>query len=94
MVSCFFHVCFMGNNCQLAKKLNQGVDPCEGLTDDDIRTAIQRSSSIYTWLIRFLWIVRIRGGVFPVMKEPDYLLNGEYRIDKGVAPKMLNCLIH
>ncbi|KAK5811726.1 hypothetical protein PVK06_027087 [Gossypium arboreum] len=30
------------------------VDPCEGLTDDDIRTAIQRSSSIYTWLIRWV----------------------------------------
>ncbi|XP_052888024.1 dynamin-related protein 3B-like [Gossypium arboreum] len=39
---------------QLAKKLNQEVDPCEGLTDDDIRTAIQRSSSIYTWLIRWV----------------------------------------
>ncbi|XP_040930678.1 uncharacterized protein [Gossypium hirsutum] len=39
---------------QLAKKLNQEVDPCEGLTDDDIRTAIQRSSSIYTWLIRYI----------------------------------------
>ncbi|KHG15475.1 Dolichyl-diphosphooligosaccharide--protein glycosyltransferase subunit STT3 [Gossypium arboreum] len=38
-------------------------------------------------------MVRIRGGVFPVMKEPDYLINGEYHIDKGVAPKMLNCLM-
>ncbi|XP_040930679.1 uncharacterized protein [Gossypium hirsutum] len=57
---------------QLAKKLNQEVDPCEGLTDDDIRTAIQRSSSIYTWLIRFLWMVRIGGGVFPDMKVSHY----------------------
>ncbi|KAK5776024.1 hypothetical protein PVK06_043982 [Gossypium arboreum] len=30
------------------------VDPCEGLTDDDIRNVIQRSSSIYSWLIRWL----------------------------------------
>ncbi|WOH15502.1 hypothetical protein DCAR_0935043 [Daucus carota subsp. sativus] len=41
-----------------------------------------------------LWMVRIGGGVFPVIKEPDYLVNGEYRVDKGAAPKMLNCLIH
>lgn len=42
---------------------------------------------------RFLWMVRIGGGVFPVIKEPDYLNNGEYRVDKGAAPKMLNCLM-
>ncbi|KAG0528101.1 hypothetical protein BDA96_06G289400 [Sorghum bicolor] len=43
---------------------------------------------------KFLWMVRIGGGVFPVIKEPDYLVNGEYRIDKGAAPKMLNCLMY
>ena len=42
---------------------------------------------------RFLWMVRIGGGVFPVIKEPDYLVNGDYRVDKGAAPKMLNCLM-
>jgi len=42
---------------------------------------------------RFLWMVRIGGGVFPVIKEPEYLVNGEYRVDKGAAPKMLNCLM-
>jgi len=45
------------------------------------------------FLCRFLWMVRIGGGVFPVIKEPDYLVNGEYRVDKGAAPKMLNCLM-
>lgn len=44
-------------------------------------------------VFRFLWMVRIGGGVFPVIKEPDYLVNGEYRVDKGAAPKMLNCLM-
>ncbi|XP_022744741.1 dynamin-related protein 3A-like isoform X5 [Durio zibethinus] len=29
---------------QLAKKLNQEVDPCEDLTDDDVRTAIQNAT--------------------------------------------------
>ncbi|KAK4567343.1 hypothetical protein RGQ29_003239 [Quercus rubra] len=43
---------------------------------------------------KFLWMVRIGGGVFPIIKEPDYLVNGEYRIDKGAAPKMLNCLMY
>ncbi|XP_047950610.1 dolichyl-diphosphooligosaccharide--protein glycosyltransferase subunit STT3B [Salvia hispanica] len=43
---------------------------------------------------KFLWMVRIGGGVFPVIKEPDYLVNGEYRVDKGGAPKMLNCLMY
>ncbi|KAL8159875.1 hypothetical protein V2J09_001412 [Rumex salicifolius] len=42
---------------------------------------------------KFLWMVRIGGGVFPVIKEPDYLVNGEYRVDKGAAPKMLNSFI-
>ncbi|KAF5940469.1 hypothetical protein HYC85_021636 [Camellia sinensis] len=38
-------------------------------------------------------MARIGGGVFPVIKGPNYLVNGEYRVDKGAAPKMLNCLI-
>ncbi|KAK8340134.1 hypothetical protein V6Z11_A08G082900 [Gossypium hirsutum] len=33
-------------------------------------------------------MVRIGGGVFPLIKEPDYLINGEYQVDKGIAPKM------
>ena len=49
---------------------------------------------LLTSFCRFLWMVRIGGGVFPVIKEPDYLVNGEYRVDKGAAPKMLNCLIY
>ncbi|BBN00807.1 dolichyl-diphosphooligosaccharide---protein glycosyltransferase [Marchantia polymorpha subsp. ruderalis] len=43
---------------------------------------------------KFLWMVRIGGGVFPIIKEPDYLNNGEYRIDKEAAPKMLQCLMY
>ncbi|KAH0879594.1 hypothetical protein HID58_066988 [Brassica napus] len=44
--------------------------------------------------MRFLWMVRIGGGVYPVIKEPDYLVNGEFLVDKGVSPKMLNCLMY
>jgi dolichyl-diphosphooligosaccharide--protein glycosyltransferase len=38
-------------------------------------------------------MVRIGGGVFPIIKEQDYLNNGEYRVDSQAAPKMLQCLM-
>ncbi|KAK5802541.1 hypothetical protein PVK06_030142 [Gossypium arboreum] len=38
-------------------------------------------------------MVRIGGGVFPVIKEPNYLVNGEYRVDKGATPKMPRLLL-
>ncbi|EPS67017.1 hypothetical protein M569_07758, partial [Genlisea aurea] len=43
---------------------------------------------------KFLWMVRIGGGVYPVIKESDYLVNGEFRVDRGGSPKMLNCLMY
>ncbi|CAI5506769.1 unnamed protein product [Closterium sp. Naga37s-1] len=43
---------------------------------------------------KFLWMVRIGGGVFPDIKEPDYLNNGDYRTDANGSPKMLNCLMY
>lgn len=39
-------------------------------------------------------MVRIGSGVFPVIQESDYLNNGEYRIDKDAAPKMLQSLMY
>ena len=30
---------------------------------------------------KFLWMVRIGGGVFPEIKEKDYLGQGNYRVD-------------
>ncbi|CAJ1951683.1 unnamed protein product [Sphenostylis stenocarpa] len=43
---------------------------------------------------KFLWMVRIGGGVFPHIKEPDYLRDGQYRIDSMGTPTMLNCLMY
>ncbi|KAL5572592.1 hypothetical protein UlMin_022189 [Ulmus minor] len=43
---------------------------------------------------KFLWMVRIGGGVFPHIKEPDYLRDGQYRIDAQATPTMLNCLMY
>ncbi|CAA6660988.1 unnamed protein product [Spirodela intermedia] len=43
---------------------------------------------------KFLWMVRIGGGVFPHIKEPDYLRDGQYRIDSQATQTMLNCLMY
>nr|XP_016493328.1 PREDICTED: dolichyl-diphosphooligosaccharide--protein glycosyltransferase subunit STT3A-like [Nicotiana tabacum] len=43
---------------------------------------------------KFLWMVRIGGGVFSHIKEPDYLRDGQYRIDSMATPTMLNCLMY
>jgi dolichyl-diphosphooligosaccharide--protein glycosyltransferase len=43
---------------------------------------------------KFLWMVRIGGNVYPVIKEQDYLNNGQYRIDAGGTPTMLDSLMY
>jgi len=43
---------------------------------------------------KFLWMVRIGGGVFPHIKEPDYFGGGQYRMDAGGSPTMLNCMMY
>ncbi|KAL6746882.1 oligosaccharyl transferase [Haematococcus lacustris] len=44
---------------------------------------------------KFLWMVRIGGGVFPDIKEPDYLVNGQdYRVDASAPKAMLNSLMY
>ena len=34
---------------------------------------------------KFLWMVRIGGGVFPDIKEKDYLGEGGYRVDAAAG---------
>lgn len=44
---------------------------------------------------KFLWMVRIGGSVYPEIQERNYLNNrGEYRIDSGGSPTMLNSLMY
>eukprot|EP01133_Synstelium_polycarpum_P017276 gene17276-20605_t len=43
---------------------------------------------------KFLWMVRIGGSTDPAIQEKDYLANGQYRIDKGATPTMLNSLMY
>jgi len=44
---------------------------------------------------KFLWMVRIAEGVFPEIVESKYFSpRGEYRVDSGASPIMLNCLMY
>jgi len=43
---------------------------------------------------KFLWMVRIAAGVFPVIKENNYYSRGHYRVDKEVSETMKNCLMY
>jgi len=43
---------------------------------------------------KFLWMVRIGGGVFPHIKEEDYYAKGSYRVDQYASETMLNCLMY
>ncbi|XP_060212011.1 dolichyl-diphosphooligosaccharide--protein glycosyltransferase subunit STT3A-like [Lycium barbarum] len=43
---------------------------------------------------KFLWMVRVGGGVFPHIREPDYLRDGRFRIDSMATPTALNCLMY
>lgn len=43
---------------------------------------------------KFLWMVRIASGVYPHIKEEDFLNKGSYRIDSGATQTMRDCLMY
>jgi dolichyl-diphosphooligosaccharide--protein glycosyltransferase len=44
---------------------------------------------------KFLWMIRIANGVYPEVKESDFLGAGShYRVDKGASKTMLNSLMY
>ena len=44
---------------------------------------------------KFLWMVRISGGIFPEVVEAEYMnAQGAYRIDSSVSPRMVNSLMY
>lgn len=44
---------------------------------------------------KFLWMVRIGGGVYPEIKESDYLdSSGNYHVGAGAPPNMLRSLMY
>ncbi|CAD6333178.1 unnamed protein product [Miscanthus lutarioriparius] len=44
--------------------------------------------------VKYVLVVFGGGGVFPHIKEPDYLRDGQYRVDAQATPTMLNCLMY
>eukprot|EP00693_Jakoba_libera_P001715 EC690929.1.p2 GENE.EC690929.1~~EC690929.1.p2 ORF type:complete len:139 (-),score=42.16 EC690929.1:232-624(-) len=44
---------------------------------------------------KFLWMVRIGGGVFPDIREDDYMsADGDYRVDKPGSETLFNSLMY
>lgn len=43
---------------------------------------------------KFLWMIRIASGVFPQVKEDDFLNRGQYRIDTGATETMKKSLMY
>ena len=44
---------------------------------------------------KFLWMVRISGGIFPEVVEADYMNSGgQYRVDSSISPRMVNSLMY
>jgi len=43
---------------------------------------------------KFLWMVRISGGIYRYIKEEDYMNQGFYRIDNMVSNTMKNSLMY
>ena len=44
---------------------------------------------------KFLWMVRIGGGVFPEIKEPEYMgSDGQYRLDSGAGKALLESTMY
>ena len=43
---------------------------------------------------KFLWMVRIAGGVYPHIKEADYFTNNRYLVDSSGSKTMLNSLMY
>ena len=43
---------------------------------------------------KFLWMVRIGGGVYPHIKEEDYVGRYGYRVDNQMLPAMKNSLMY
>lgn len=43
---------------------------------------------------KFLWMIRIAGGVFPEIKESDFIGQGQYRVDEHASKAMKSSLMY
>jgi dolichyl-diphosphooligosaccharide---protein glycosyltransferase len=74
---------------------DEAFEICERL-DVDYVLVIFGGHSYYSGddINKFLWMVRIGGGVYSWIKEEDYSGQGYYRIDKHASKTMLNSLMY
>lgn len=74
---------------------NEAFEVCDKL-DVDYVLVIYGGISRYSGddINKFLWMVRIGGGVYPHINEEDYVSKYGYRIDNMVLPAMKNCLMY
>ena len=74
---------------------NEAFEVCDRL-DVDYALVIFGGISKYSGddINKFLWMVRIGGGVYPHIKEEDYVGRYGYRIDNYVTPAMKSCLMY
>jgi dolichyl-diphosphooligosaccharide--protein glycosyltransferase len=79
----------------MASNEQDAFEICEKL-DADFVLVIFGGLSYYSGddINKFLWMVRIAGGVYPHIKEEDYYGNGQYRVDKSASETMLNSLMY
>lgn len=79
----------------MASNEEDAYEVCEKL-DVDYVLVIFGGYSHYSGddINKFLWMVRIGGGVFPHIKEEDYYGKGQYRVDQYASETMLNCLMY
>ena len=79
----------------MASNEDDAYEICEKL-DVDYVLVIFGGYSHYSGddINKFLWMVRIGGGVSPHIKEEDYYGKGQYRVDSAASETMLNCLMY
>jgi len=73
---------------------DEAYEICDRL-DVDYVLVIFGGKSYYSGddINKFLWMVRIGGGVYSWIKEEDYFTQGQYRVDKLVSETMSNSLM-
>ena len=74
---------------------HEAYEVCDRL-DTDYVLVIYGGNSHYSGddINKFLWMVRIGGGVYPHIKEENYLSRYGYRTDSSVTPTMRNSLMY
>jgi len=87
------HIATVG--AAMSSNENEAYEICK-LLDVDYVLVIFGGNAYYSSddISKFLWMVRIGGGVYPRIKESDYYSEGSYRTDSKVSTTMRNSLMY